>query len=82
MKMTVITGRGGKIIGTARHGEAGPAAGRGGPIAGPGQSAHVIDLPSALEKVESSEDLYRELKRLIPSGSKKSKSASPSRKKK
>jgi hypothetical protein len=47
MKLTVITGRAGKIIGTA-HADAKrvPGAGAGGPIAGSGQKLQVIDLPS------------------------------------
>src|SRR5262245_20915798 len=60
MKITVVTGKGGKIIGTALHapsgdpaigqgspvaGQGSPVAGQGGPVAGPGQSVHVIDLP-------------------------------------
>jgi hypothetical protein len=76
MKMTVITGRGGKIIGTARQtdDEGHTPAGSGGPIAGPGQSTHVIDLPSELEKVQDPEQLFAKLKGLVPSGNKKPKS--------
>ena len=53
MKITVVTDRDGKIVGTAHHGHTSkPEAGDGGPIAGPGQSTHVIDLPRELEGVE------------------------------
>ena len=54
MKMTVITGRGGAIIGTARQtaDEGRTPAGSGGPVAGPGQTIHVIDLPTELARIE------------------------------
>jgi hypothetical protein len=70
MKMTVITGRGGKIIGTARQtaDEGRTPAGSGGPIAGPGQTIHVIELPSELDRIEDPEQLFDKLKRLIPTG--------------
>ena len=79
MKTTVITGRGGKIIGTARQtaDEGRTPAGSGGPIAGPGQTVHLIDLPSELDRIEDPEQLFDKLKRLIPTG-KKSK-GTPSR---
>ncbi|MBV8508825.1 MAG: hypothetical protein JO289_01545 [Xanthobacteraceae bacterium] len=68
MKITVITGQGGKIVGTAHHGSANkPEAGEGGPIAGPGQSVHVIDLPRELEGVEDASELHRRLKGHISS---------------
>ena len=67
MKITVVTGKAGKILGTAHHGQAAkPEAGDGGPIAGPGQSVHVIDLPHELEKVEDAGDLHRQLKGHVP----------------
>jgi hypothetical protein len=68
MKISVITGKDGKIIGTANHGVKGkPEAGHGGPVAGPGQKVHVIDLPSELEKVTNAEELHRRLKAHLPS---------------
>lgn len=72
MKMTVITGRGGAIIGTARQtaDEGRTPAGSGGPVAGPGQTIHVIDLPTELARIEDSEQLFDKLKRLIPTGKK------------
>ncbi len=71
MKITVITGRGGKIIGTARHVERSEsAAGSGGPVAGPRQSIHVIDLPQELEKLNNPEELHRRLKEHIGSKAK------------
>ncbi len=63
MKIIVVTGKAGKILGTAHHGQAAkPEAGDGGPIAGPGQSVHVIDLPHELEGVEDAGELHRKLK--------------------
>jgi hypothetical protein len=44
-KITVITGKAGKIIGTFRPAEsAKPEVGNGGPVAGPDQAVHVINL--------------------------------------
>ena len=73
MKMIVITGKAGKIVGTAIQTEEGkPEAGFGGPIAGPDQNAQVIDLPEALEKITDTDELHRELKTYL--GAKKKKS--------
>jgi hypothetical protein len=70
MKITVVIGQGGKIVGTAHHVRHGsPAVGDGGPVAGPGQSVHVIDLPSELETIKDAEELHRRLKPHIPSRS-------------
>jgi len=71
MKLTVITGRGGKIVGTARHTEGDAAAGRGGPVAGPQQKAHVIDLPRELQKLKSAEELHGALKAHLPGRAKR-----------
>jgi hypothetical protein len=66
MKLTVITGAGGKIIGTARQVEkSNPVVGGGGPIAEQGQSVHVIYLPKELEKIQDPEELHRRLRELI-----------------
>ena len=47
MKLTVITGKAGKIIGTYRPAAgAKPEVGNGGPIAGPSQAVRTIDLPN------------------------------------
>jgi hypothetical protein len=63
MKVTVITGTGGKIVGTAHHGITGnPEAGYGGPVAGKAQSASVIDLPAELEGVTDADSLHSRLK--------------------
>jgi hypothetical protein len=63
MKMIIITGKGGTIVGTARQVEGSkPEAGHGGPIAGPGQSIHVIDVPKELEGIEDASELHRKLK--------------------
>jgi hypothetical protein len=68
MKLSVITGRDGKIIGTAHHGaKSKPDSGDGGPVAGPGQTVHVVDLPSELENVNDAEELHRKLKAHVPS---------------
>ena len=53
MKVTLVIGQGGKIVGTANHVQSSnPAMGDGGPVAGPGQSVHVIDMPRELESVK------------------------------
>lgn len=68
MKITVVTERGGQIVGTAHYvRSANPAAGHGGPIAGPGQSVHVIDLPSELEGIRDAKEFHRRLKPHLPS---------------
>ena len=68
MEVTVITGQDGKIIGTARLAQNGdPAAGSGGPIAGPGQSGRGINLPSELENIKDAEELHRQLEGFIAS---------------
>ncbi len=66
MKMTVITDKAGEIVGTAHHDVEGrPGAGVGGPIAGPEQTANVIEVPKELEQVEDVGELHRELRRLL-----------------
>jgi hypothetical protein len=51
MKITVITDKAGKVVGTAHHGIKGSrGAGDGGPVAGPQQNVHVIDLPGKPEE--------------------------------
>jgi hypothetical protein len=72
MKITVITGPDGSVLGTARHPEGGADASRRGEpgfrlVAGPGQTAHEIELPSHLEKVESPEELHRALQQHLES---------------
>jgi hypothetical protein len=62
MKLTVITGKAGKIIGTYRPAiGAKPEVGSGGPLAGPSQKVHVIDLPTELENA-GADELHRGLK--------------------
>jgi hypothetical protein len=62
MKMTVITGKGGQIVGTARHVDTNkPGMGAGGPVAGPGQSVQVIELPKELESITNADELHRKL---------------------
>ena len=63
MKITVITGKAGKIIGTYRPAPSTkPEVGAGGPVAGPSQAVHVIDLPKELENEKSADALHRGLK--------------------
>jgi hypothetical protein len=72
MKMTVITGKDGTIVGTAREGDANkPEAGIGGPLAGPDQSIHVIDLPKQLENVADASELHRGIKTYVAGQQKK-----------
>jgi hypothetical protein len=72
MKITVITGKAGKIIGTYRPApSAKPEVGTGGPIAGPGQALHMIDLPTELESVASADELHRGLKSHVSAAKKK-----------
>ena len=66
MKLTVITGKDGKIVGTAHaEGKFNPAAGRGGPIAGAGQKLQVIDLPKDFEGIKKTDELHRRLHTLL-----------------
>jgi hypothetical protein len=66
MKMTVITNTAGQIVGTAHHGVEGePGAGAGGPIAGPEQTVHIIEVPEELEAVEDAGELHRKLQGLL-----------------
>jgi hypothetical protein len=62
MKMTVITDERGNIVGTAGQGKASkPDAGTGGPVAGPGQLLHEIEVPKELHSVEDVAELHRKL---------------------
>ncbi len=66
MKLTVITGSGGKIVGTAyTDGKHNPAAGSGGPIAGTGQKLHVIDAPEDFERITETKELHQRAKPLL-----------------
>jgi len=66
MRLTVITGKGGKIVGTALVAEKGaPEAGVGGPVAGPGQKVQLIDLPKELRDTTDAGALHRELKKYL-----------------
>ena len=72
MKMTVITGKDGKIVGTAREGDPNkPEAGIGGPLAGPDQSLHAIDLPKDLEGITDAAELHRKVEAYVAGGKKK-----------
>jgi hypothetical protein len=62
MKLTVITDERGNIVGTAGQGETSkPEAGTGGPVAGPGQSLHEIEVPNELHSVEDVAERHRKL---------------------
>ena len=62
MKITVVTGPDGKVVGTVRHPSSpGKGAPRIGLVPGPGQYLHEIELPAQLEKVESGDELHRAL---------------------
>jgi hypothetical protein len=68
LKVTLVIGQGGKIVGTANHVQSSnPAMGDGGPVAGPGQSVHVIDVPRELESVKDAEEFHRKLQPYLPS---------------
>jgi hypothetical protein len=68
MRITVITDSDGRILGTAASPEAGaqtqPVSRL---IAGPGQTAHEIDLPDALGEFGSAEDFHDEVRGHLPS---------------
>jgi hypothetical protein len=62
MKLTVITDERGNIVGTAGQGKTSkPEAGTGGPVAGPGQSLHEIEVPNELHSVEDVTERHRKL---------------------
>lgn len=66
MRMTVITDKGGAVVGTARLDVAGPGgAGAGGPIAGPEQTVHVIDVPDDLADVDDASELHDKLRTIL-----------------
>jgi hypothetical protein len=68
MEVIVVTGGGGKVIGTARRArDADPAVGSGGPVAGPGQSVDVIDLPDEFETVDEAQEFHRRLEAYLGS---------------
>ena len=64
MKITVLIDKTGKVVGTAHFGiKSSSGSGDGGPVAGPGEKAQVIDLPTELEKVQDATELHRKLQR-------------------
>jgi len=66
MKITVVTGKDGKIVGTAREADSDkPEAGIGGPLAGPDQSMQTIDLPKELESVTDASELHRRIESYV-----------------
>ncbi len=71
VKITVIVGPQGQVVGTAHHIDGEEGSGTGGPIAGPGQSVLVLDVPAHVEDVDNVDELYRALERIIRSGTPK-----------
>jgi hypothetical protein len=68
MKMTVITDKAGNIVGAAHHDVQGqPGAGAGGPVAGPEQALHVIEVPEELENFEDAGELHNQLRTFLDS---------------
>ena len=65
MRMTVITDQDGNVVGAAGQGEGRSGAGAGGPVAGPGQKIHVIDVPTELEEVEDAGEFHDGLRSLV-----------------
>lgn len=64
MKITVVTGRDGKVLATIRQPKGDL---KGGPRFGfiarePGQKVYEIELPSNMEKMQSPEELHRALR--------------------
>ena len=66
MKMTVIIDEAGKIVGAARRDvEYQPDVGDGSPVAGPGQTVHVIEAPDELENAEDANEFHNKLRTLL-----------------
>jgi hypothetical protein len=66
MRMTVITNQAGEIVGTARQSvEGAPGSGSGGPVAGPEDTIHDVEVPEDLEQIEDVGELHRRLQSLI-----------------
>jgi hypothetical protein len=62
MKITVITDEHANIVGTAgKPTSTKPEAGTGGPVAGPGQAVHEVELPEELHGVADVAELHRKL---------------------
>jgi len=66
MKISVLTGSGGRVLATIRHPE--QKAGERplpetGLIAAPKQKLHEIELPRELEKIQSAEEFHRALRK-------------------
>jgi hypothetical protein len=63
MKITIICGPDGKVHGTARRHAAAQAEPVAHLIAGPGQTAHEIELPKNLESIEAADALHAALEK-------------------
>ncbi len=66
MLMTVITDQDGNIIGAAGHGEGRSDAGTGGPVAGPDQTIHVVDVPDELQEIDDVGEFHEGLRSFVP----------------
>jgi hypothetical protein len=65
MKITVITDRKGKVLGSVRHAAGTKGAPAIGLVAGAGQTAHELELPRNLESVQSGDELHKALAELV-----------------
>jgi hypothetical protein len=75
MKITVITDKTGKVVGTAHYGiKSSPGSGDGGPVAGPHQRVRVIDLPG-VEEVEAAAELHRKAESIARQKTKRAQAA-------
>jgi hypothetical protein len=75
MRISVLTGPGGRVLATIRHPE--QKAGerslpRTGLIAAPKQRLHEIELPGDLEDIQSAEEFHRALKKHLAKKSSRS----------
>jgi hypothetical protein len=65
MRMSVITDQDGNVVGTAGLSEGGSGSGKGGPVAGPGQTVHVVDAPDGLDELDDADDLHARVRGLV-----------------
>ncbi|HEV2976324.1 MAG TPA: hypothetical protein VG425_01930 [Casimicrobiaceae bacterium] len=63
MKVTVITGPRGRIVGTMRHSKESPGTPTVRIVAGAGQKAHELDLPDNLAKGGSADEFHKAIKK-------------------
>lgn len=66
MKITVITGPNGELVGTA-HGHAEEHRRmQAGPLAGPGQTLHELTVPDELAQLRDAAELHAQIARHLP----------------